>query len=865
MASPRRSIIRAMPLLAAFFVVGDVYATDKGDSRAKNTPSAPIPVADQLPMGALARLGTTAYRKFDRTGFWCVAVSPKGAEVVAGCGVTVRRWDLVTGEELTFPTLGRVSIQAVAYFPNGGKILVSSAGGPKDAGIYLVDLVNGGIPHYFRVLAGGSPLPVATSSDGTLFAAGDSEGKVQVWDAKTEKLLQTIEGGTGGVRTIAFSPDGKVLAFGGGSLGRRGVNEDEPVCLAEVSSGKVLAKLDGHKYGVLALAFSPDGRRLYSAGAEHKVRCWDVDKRKELYVIETMCSNFALSPKGDLLATCYHGRPLTLWDADTGKRLREISGAGVDSEDVAFCPDGKRLVSFGAAAAVGVWDVETGKDLTPNSGHRQAVLGVAFSPSGTTLASRGGDQTVKLWRLPQGTLLRTHFLRTDLSCSLQAPFGVTYSPDGSLIAAMGLNGGQWDPKVRVWDAAKGELRADFEEYQEPERPGRVATAAIQSVAITADGKALATASRFGVRVRALSGGKELQLYDADGADGKWNPSYHLATASGPLLAIASGTKEFVRLWDYTTGRVVREFKMEKYSGNNLALSPDGRLLATGQHRDIVLWDVATGERLGIIRDPGASHPAYAFSPNGRLLASADGESREVKVWDVFTQKELATFKGHEAPATCVAFSPDGGLLASGSLDTTILLWDVRKLDATPPTTKPSAAELQKAWDGLTGSGAAGWRAANDLIGGGERTVAFLKDRLKPRPAADAERVRKLLADLDADNPKIREAATEELDGLADRAAPLLRAALEGKPSAEVRARVGRLLSGISLLPNGDEQIREDRGLYVLEQLDTKESREVLDRLAGGAATARLTLDAKAALDRLKRQEAARKAMAAAEK
>jgi hypothetical protein len=422
----------------------------------------------------------------------------------------------------------------------------------------------------------------------------------------------------------------------------------------------------------------------------------------------------------------------------------------------------------------------------------------------------------------------------------------------------------------VWDTAKGELLGEWAEFREPPHKGANPYREPDAVLFTADGKGLLTASDFGIRLREIPTGKERQLYNPENGNERVLGNYHLAaTSAGSAVAIASRARATVQLWDYTTGRVVREFKegdgpINKLSGNTIALSPDGRLLVSGETQDIVFWDVATGERLGVIREPSTGHCAYAFSPNGRLLASAGTLSKSVKVWDVFTRKEVAAFEGHEAPATCVAFSPDGSMLASGSRDTTILLWDLRKIELPAAAEAPDPAERDKLWDRLKSNDANGaWRAAYALIAGGDGAVDLLKARLKPVPDVDAKRVGQLLADLDAQDPKVRDAASSELAGMADRAEAQLRQALEGKPSAEVRARVQRLLDSISPLPTGAAQIRDDRALYVLEQINSEKAREHLERLARGAAVARLTRDGKAALDRLKHQEAARNAAARA--
>jgi WD40 repeat protein len=840
--------------------------TTVNDERSAKLPDEVANAEDEpLPKGAVARLGTTRLRK-QETQTYCVAISPKANEVIAGCDGVLRRWDINSGKVLPRLLNGESTIISVAYFPDGKRVAIYT-----EAAIHLVDTATSDKLRFIPVEGSANPrLPLAISADGTRLAAKDVKKNILIWDPEDGKLLQTIpEAVMGGA--LAFSPDGKLLASGSSAFG-----EGTPISLVEISSGKVVAKLDGHKNEVVALVFSSDGKRLYSGGAADKsVRIWDVDERKQLQVIKTPCAALAFSPKRDVLATCDGGSSVSVWDADSGKLLREIAAAGGSWRALAFSPNGKLLASAGYGPSIGLWDTQTGKDALPLEGHRQAVLAVAFSPDGRLLASQGGDQTVHFWRMPKGTPVQTYRPEIGLPSvhitpnSPIPPFALSFSHDGSLLASAPFMAGAYQPTTRVWRVTTGQERNEWNDYQEPARKGANASVAPTSVVFTGDGKALATASALGIRLRSLPDGKELRLYDPEEGQ-EIAPIYKLAAPwTGPLVGIANryGEWESARLLDYTTGRVVREFKMRggnSLTGNAIALSPDGRLLAGGEEHDIILWDVVTGDRLGVIHELGTGLSAYSFSPDGRLLASASSYKRAVKVWDVFTRKEVVSFEGHSAPATCVAFSPDGGLLASGSIDTTILLWDVRKIDTTPPAQTRDAAELDKLWDELSARDAGrGWRAANALIGTRDQAVGLLKERLKPVPELDAKHVQKLLADLDADDPQVRDAASAELARVADRAEPLLREALEAKPSAEVRVRLQRLLDGISPLPTGAAQIREDRGLYALEQINSEKARELLGRLAGGAEGARLTRDAKAALERLKRQEAARKSAARA--
>jgi WD40 repeat protein len=539
----------------------------------------------------------------------------------------------------------------------------------------------------------------------------------------------------------------------------------------------------------------------------------------------------------------------------SGKLIREILDAGVVSTALSFSPDGKRLVSVGSAGAIGLWDVATGKEAVPLVGHRHVVTSLAFSPDGGLLASQGGDQTVRLWSIPAGKVLHQFPLEPQGGYSYLGNFkfsstsGLAFSPEGSLLTATGPPG-VFDRKVRMWDVDKGQL---LEEWSEPRFPA-------EGVAFTPDGKALCIASRAGVRVRSLPKGEELRLL----TDGVSRGSSSLAVPSpGRLLALGDEGENRVLLWDYQANRRLREIQTPRFGAKFLAFSPDARLLMTGGHStggpgtmDLSLWEAITGSLVRTLGKQQCLFINYAFSPDSRLLATADALTRKVRVWSVWTGKELACFEGHAAPARCVAFSPEGRLLASGSVDTTILLWDVSKLDGRPPATSPSSEQLDTLWAQLGGDAAGAFKAIATLSGAGSPAVVYLSNKLKPAPKMDPKGVQALLANLNADDFKVRDAAARELAALGERVEPLLKQALAKGGPLDYRASVQRLLDGISPLPTG-EQVRESRALWVLELVGTA-AREELRRLAGGDPAACLTREARAALQRLERLASARR-------
>ena len=275
---------------------------------------------------------------------------------------------------------------------------------------------------------------VAFSPDGKLLASGSSDGTVKLWDAATGSTLQTLDGGSLEVGPVAFSPNGKLLASG--SL-------DGVVRLWDVAAGSVKRMLKGWD-AVESVAFSPDGKRLALASNDGTVELWDskgaaVQRlRGHRYPVRAV----AFSPDGKLLASGSSDRTIRLWDAAAGSALQTLKGRMGKVWSVAFSPDGKLLASGSIDRVVRLWDVEAGSMKRTLKGHWDAVESVAFSPDGKLLASGSLDGTVRLWDAAAGSALQTLNGHSDYVWS------VAFSPDGKLLAS-----GSRDGTARLWNAA----------------------------------------------------------------------------------------------------------------------------------------------------------------------------------------------------------------------------------------------------------------------------------------------------------------------------------------------------------------------------------------------------------------------------
>ncbi len=274
---------------------------------------------------------------------------------------------------------------------------------------------------------------------------------------------------------LAFSPDGTRIASAGWM--------DHTLRLWDAATGQEVLTLRGHGSPVRCVAFSPDGTRLAFASL-WSVRVWDLATGHEALTLAGSFDNVldvAFSPDGSRIASVDLGHnTVRLWDAATGQEMLALKGHSAGLRCVAFSRDGTRIASGGNDQTVKLWDAATGEEVLTLNGHSSSVEHVAFSPDGTRIASASRDQTVKVWDAARRQAVLT---LTGHSAAVES---VAISPDGSRIAS-----GSDDRSVKVWDAATGEEVLTLKGHSD----------FVSGVAFSPDGSRIASASLDGtVRV-----------------------------------------------------------------------------------------------------------------------------------------------------------------------------------------------------------------------------------------------------------------------------------------------------------------------------------------------------------------------------
>ncbi|MXV76889.1 WD40 repeat domain-containing protein [Candidatus Poribacteria bacterium] len=571
-----------------------------------------------VPEGAIARFSRGVIRKID--------YSPDGAQVAVTTSIGVWLHDAQTGKELDLKK--RYSNSNALFSPDHKRYVTYM--NP----ITWVQLWNSRNSKRIKTLTGHKEKinTVKFSLDSNTIATASDDKTIRLWDARTGKYLKTLTGHTAPIRTVEFSPDGEIIASG---------SADKTIRLWNRHTGKLIKTFTEAQ---TPIEFSPDGKVLLGRSRNpHQLQMLNVmtgELIKTLHWSNLVCSA-AFSADSNIIATGSADKTARLWNANTGESIRTLTGHTDTVYTPVFSPDGNKLVTHCNDSALRLWDINTGKNIITHQREKQSVnfnfspdsrtLAIAteagdvslwntntgkkirtfvrhsqyvhpplFSSNGNTMVTYSKDRSVRLWNVHTGENINTLNIMGTVN-------SVLHAPDGELIAITSHK-----ETVSMWNVETGQLLKEFEGDKKrgldilrrfslgkkQKRRFGAPPEHIRKAKYSPNGKSVATVrNNKSVQMWDISIGKRIGKLINPPKD---DPSDEITvtdivyapdgnTFATVQLGNLGGT---VRLWETSTGKLLKTLKGYTYCGNSLIFSPDSKTIATG-HWDgtVLLWDI----------------------------------------------------------------------------------------------------------------------------------------------------------------------------------------------------------------------------------------------------------------------------------
>ena len=456
--------------------------------------------------------------------------------------------------------------------------------------------------------------------------------------------------GKGEVKDFEYSPDGTRLA----------VATTVGIWMYDGQTGEELG-VPGYTDFVRSIAFSPDGKTFASPSKRTDIYLWDADTGKQKRIVTgpgASVRRLRFSPEGRALASASARPSIDLWNPYTGEHRLRLTG-----DNMVFSPDGASLVTISGGDLL-LWDTLTGQQKQIFIGHSSGIGSVLFSPDGAMLASAGKDGTVSLWNTRTG---HQTDIPTKKHGNVEMPF--SFSPDGEIFAS-----GSADGTISLWDTRTRQRQQALSRHKYW----------VSCVSFAPNGEILASGSGDGtIYLWDLQTGQQKSVFTG------YTVGYQKAHQNSKQITrlsfnpdgttfVSECADTTVRLWNIETGEY-KDIRTEDSTAEiySLSMSPDSTTIASGSNDGIIrLWDTRTGQRKKMLTEHASIVSALSFSHDGATLASGAWDNT-IRLWDPHTGQQHDILRGHRGSINSLSYSPDGETLASGDSKGDIRLWDVR--------------------------------------------------------------------------------------------------------------------------------------------------------------------------------------------
>ena len=536
---------------------------------------------------------------------------------------------------------------------------------------------------------------LALDGEGKKFVTGGEDGIVVVWSVKTQKRLLQLDHGDAMVNSVAFSPNGRLIATASNDA-------NAYIKVWDAQSGKVVRELGAYDEPVLRTDGTDTGKRRV------------IGHTREVLSVD-------FSPNGDLLLTSGRDKKAVVWNIENGLARTELQGHTYWVWAARFSSDGRKLVTAGQDGIANIWVDQTApnkpgwsggvRKLPPFSGHDGPIYSADFSPDGKFVATGGDDRRVLVWKPEELKPFNYENIETNLSVVPKVEYialnghkasvrSVTFFTRGSISPNGGdasqtlvLSGGH-DNTVKVWDLQTAKEITTFRGHD----------SWVRSVVFSPDGKSVFSASHDNkVKRWSVNEYEEIRVLQGRSLTGHADAVLSAQFSRDGKSIVTASQDRTAKRWDFGSGEVRKTFSEgHEFLTSGAAFLPGGTQLVTSAvDNTIRIWDVSRGTELA--RFDGTGRGAiFEISADGALMITGDvrddskgDEPWQAQLWDIKTQKLIRKFAGHRNEVTAVAISRDKKYVATGDSAGSCKLWNAETGDLVREL-KPESKYLRRA-------------------------------------------------------------------------------------------------------------------------------------------------------------------------